>query len=123
MGHISLISPVTNIILFKTISTNLSKLLGIPVKNLEEIVYLRSYIVIDNGSSELLKKKQVLEKKIDHHLIDKILQEIIENKEVKKDVVKQAQKLKEELEEKEEKDKLELDTVFLEDYLDFLEKH
>src|SRR3954468_6352415 len=101
MGHISLISPVTNIILFKTISTNLSKLLGIPVKNLEEIVYLRSYIVIDNGSSELLKKKQVLEKKIDHHLIDKILQEIIENKEVKKDVVKQAQKLKEELEEKE----------------------
>ena len=123
MGHISLISPVTNIILFKTISTNLSKLLGIPVKNLEEIVYLRSYIVIDNGSSELLKKKQVLEKKIDHHLIDKILQEIIENKEAKKDVVKQAQKLKEELEEKEEKDKLELDTVFLEDYLDFLEKH
>ena len=123
MGHISLISPVTNIILFKTISTNLSRLLGIPVKNLEEIVYLRSYIVIDNGSSELLKKKQVLEKKIDHHLIDKILQEIIENKEVKKDVVKQAQKLKEELEEKEEKDKLELDTVFLEDYLDFLEKH
>lgn len=65
----------------------------------------------------------MLEKKIDHHLIDKILQEIIENKEVKKDVVKQAQKLKGELEEKEEKDKLELDTVFLEDYLDFLEKH
>lgn len=123
MGHISLISPVTNIVLFKTLATSLSKLLGIPVKSLEEIVYLRSYVVIDNGLTELLKKKEILEKKIDHLLIEKILQEIIENEGTKKDVVKQAQKLKEDLGEKSVKDKLELDTVFLEDYLDFLEKH
>src|SRR4051812_30909922 len=123
MGHISLIAPVTNIILFKTLATNLSKLLGISAKSLEDIVYLRAYVVIDNGLTSLLKTKEILEKKIDQQLIGDILGEIISKKDSKKDVVSQAQKLKEKLEEKDNKDNMESTTVFLEDYLDFLEKY
>src|SRR4051812_17330944 len=85
MGHISLISPVTNIVLFKTLATNLSKIIGISVKSLEDIIYLRSYVVIDSGLTNQLKKREVLGKKIDHHLISSILDEIIESKDLKKD--------------------------------------
>ena len=38
MGHISLPVPVVNIALFKILATNLSKLLGIPTKKLEDIM-------------------------------------------------------------------------------------
>src|SRR3954468_20607509 len=79
MGHISLIAPVTNIVLFKTLATNLSKLLGVSVKSLEDIIYLRAFVVIDNGLTNLLKKKDILEKKINQQLISDILGEIIVN--------------------------------------------
>ncbi|CAI2162434.1 10710_t:CDS:2 [Funneliformis geosporum] len=59
MGHISLDTPVTNILLFKVLSTNLSKLLEIPTKKLEDIIYFRAYVVLDNGLTKLLKKKEV----------------------------------------------------------------
>src|SRR4051794_6165530 len=83
MGHISLPVPVVNIALFKILATNLSKLLGIPTKKLEDIIYLRAYVVIDNGLTNLLKKKEILEKRLDLrsiNLINGILQEIIQNK-------------------------------------------
>ena len=80
MGHISLPVPVTNIALFKVLATNLSNLLNIPVKKLEDIIYLRAYVVIDNGSTNLLKKGEVLEKKLDLRLINSILQEVIQDK-------------------------------------------
>src|SRR3954451_9230833 len=83
MGHISLPVPVVNIALFKILATNLSKLLGIPTKKLEDIIYLRIYVVVDNGLTNLLEKKEFLEKKLDlrsTNLINDILQEIIQNK-------------------------------------------
>lgn len=123
MGHISLVSPVTNIILFKNLATNLSKVLGISVKSLEDIIYLRSFVVIDNGLSNLLKKKQLFEKKIDQQLVSGILEEIITHQDSKKEVISQAKKLKENLEAEDNKDDMESTTVFLEDYLDFLEKY
>lgn len=123
MGHISLISPVTNIVIFKALATNLSKILGISAKHLEEIIYLRAYVVIDNGLTNLLKKKEVLEKKIDQELVSKILEEVSQSTTLKDNIISQAQKLKEELAEKNDKESPELETIFLEDYLDFLEKH
>src|ERR1044072_6211731 len=53
-GHVSLAAPVTNIILFNVLKTNLSSLLNIPSKTLEEIIYLKTYVVIESGSSKLL---------------------------------------------------------------------
>src|SRR6185369_4928963 len=124
MGHISLTSPVTNIALFKTLATNLSKLLGIPTKRLEDIIYLRAYVVIDNGLTSLLKKGEILEKKIDRSLISSILQEIVQNKELSENIVEEAKALSEKITKKDNKNDEEIaDVVFLEDYLDFLEKY
>src|SRR4051794_15825664 len=80
MGHFTLASPVTNIILFKNLVANLSKILGISAKALGDIVYFRAYVVIDNGLTNLLKKKKILGKKLDLSLINSILQEVIQDK-------------------------------------------
>ncbi|KLL01818.1 MAG: DNA-directed RNA polymerase subunit beta' [Mycoplasmataceae bacterium RC_NB112A] len=116
-GHASLAVPVTNIILFNALKTNLSDLLGIPSKNLEEIIYLKTYVVLDNGSSKLLRKKQILGKQVDPRLMNNLLQEIIQNPRLTKEAAIQGRQLVEDLVEEKEKD-----TVFLEDYLEFLEK-
>lgn len=120
MGHITLASPVTNLILFKNLSTNLSKVLEIPAKSLEDIIYFRVYIVIDNGLTNLLKKKEILEKKIDPNLISGIFQEIIKDKKLNENIITQAKELEKGLIEKTD---TEANGVFLEDYLDFLEKN
>jgi DNA-directed RNA polymerase subunit beta' len=129
MGHITLNAPVTNIALFKILAPNLTKLLGIPTKKLEEIIYLKAYVVIDNGLTNLLKKREILDKKIDLNLISSILQEIIQDKNLKKDIIEEAKKLNEKIiknsgGKKTEKDEdIVTNSVFLEDYLDFLGKH
>src|SRR5215469_10778924 len=120
MGHISLPVPVTNIALYKVLATNLSKLLNIPAKKLEDIIYLRTYVVIDNGLTSLLKKGEILEKKINHSLIGDILQEIIQNKELKEKNVREAKELKEKITKKNNEDNVE-EVVFLDECLDFLE--
>jgi DNA-directed RNA polymerase subunit beta' len=118
MGHINLVSPVTNISLFKTISTNLSKILDISTKNLEDIIYFRSYVVIDNGTTNLLSKGEVLEKKVEPLQISGILNELIESGTAEEGVVSEAKNLKKEIEAKKDDD-----AIFLEDYLNFLSKH
>jgi|SRR6185312_4398260 len=124
MGRISLPVPVVNIALFKTLATNLSKLLGIPTKKLEDIIYLRAYVVIDNGIINLLKKGEILEKRMDQLLISSILQEIIQEKKLNENIIEEAVELNENLTKKNEKSNKEAtDVIFLEDYLDFLEKH
>ena len=103
MGHISLVSPVTNIAIFKSLSTNLSHLLEIPTKTLEDIIYFRAYVVLDNGLTNLLKKKEILERKIDPELISSILQEIISDNKLSEEVVARAKELDENLVEKKDK--------------------
>src|SRR3954451_2713009 len=121
MGHISLSAPVTNIALFKVLATNLSKLLGVPSKKLEDIIYLRAYVVIDNGLTNLLEKGEILEKRIDRPLISDILQEVIQDKELSKNVIEEAKELNEKITKKNDKNNEEVtDVVFLDDYLDFL---
>src|SRR5436853_7834035 len=100
MGHFVLVSPVTNIILFKNLAADLSKILGISAKNLEDIIYFRAYVVIDNGLTNLLKKKKVLERKLDLSLISDILQEVIKDKKSSKEVITKAQELSYGLDEK-----------------------
>jgi DNA-directed RNA polymerase subunit beta' len=115
-GYFSLAAPVTNIILFNVLKTNLSNLLNISSKSLEDIIYLKVYVVVDNGSSKLLQKNQVLGKQVDPNLINGLLQEVIQNHQLNKEIINQAKQLAEGLVEKEEQD-----TIFLEDYLVFLE--
>lgn len=122
MGHISLPVPITNIALFKSLATNLSKLLGIPVKRLEGIIYCWDYVVVDNGLTNLLKKRQVFEKKkIDPALISSILQEIIQSGKLSKSIIGEAEELNEKIITKNKKEDAE--AIFWDDFFEFLEKH
>jgi DNA-directed RNA polymerase beta' subunit len=105
-------------LIFKSHATQLSKLLEIPLKKLEDIIYFRVYVVLDNGLSNCVKKKTVLSKKIDTVLISSLLDEIITKSDEKSSVVKQAQGLKNKI-----NGQAEEDMAFLEDYLDFVTQH
>jgi DNA-directed RNA polymerase subunit beta' len=52
MGHIDLASPVVHIWYLKGIPSYLSLLLEIPLRELEQVVYFNSYIVVDPGSTD-----------------------------------------------------------------------
>jgi len=119
MGHISLPLPITNIALFKTLSSDLSKILNISVKEMENIIYFHNYIVIDKGNSKILKNNDILPKKIDWKIIEKLLEEVIE-KNIKKNDLENAKKLKEELIKTIEDNS---DEIFLNDYLSFFKKN
>jgi len=60
MGTITLAAPVTHIWFLKGIPSYLSLLLEIALKDLEQVVYFNSYIVLDPGNVEGLKKHQIL---------------------------------------------------------------
>ena len=59
MGHIGLACPVVHIWFLKGIPSYLSLLLEVPLKELEQVVYFNSYIVVDPGTSDL-KQSQLL---------------------------------------------------------------
>ncbi len=59
MGHIKLAAPVCHIWFLKGIPSYLSLLLELSLKELEQVIYFNSYIVIDPGNTEL-KERQLL---------------------------------------------------------------
>ena len=59
MGHIELACPVSHIWYFRAIPSRMSLLLEIPPKQLEQVLYFASYIVLDPGTTPL-QKQQVL---------------------------------------------------------------
>ena len=60
MGHITLASPVVHTWFLRNSPSPLATLLDLKTKDLDEIVYLASYIVIDPGKVPGLVKKQIL---------------------------------------------------------------
>ncbi|CAG8448666.1 7896_t:CDS:2 [Racocetra fulgida] len=122
-GHIELPVPVTNIAVFKILATNLSKLLGISAKKLEDIIYFNAYVIIDNNLISSLKKEKILEKKFNQSQIDSILQEIIQEKKLAENILEKAEQLQKKIAANKNKKEETTDTIFSEDYLDFLEKH
>ena len=106
MGHIELASPVAHIWYFKGIPNRIALMLDISPRAVEKVVYFASYIVVDKGTSGLVKG-QILNEKEYHEAkekygegsfkaemgaeaLKKLLEEI--------DVDKLAQKLTKELE-------------------------
>ncbi|MEA2077462.1 MAG: DNA-directed RNA polymerase subunit beta' [Candidatus Marinimicrobia bacterium] len=53
MGHINLAVPVVHIWFLKSIPSKLANVLGIPAKELEQIIYYESYVVIQPGKAEV----------------------------------------------------------------------
>ncbi len=60
MGHIELAAPVVHTWYLKNSPSRLAILLDVKAKDLEEVVYLASYMVIDPGNVPGLEKKQIL---------------------------------------------------------------
>ncbi|MGA0448058.1 MAG: DNA-directed RNA polymerase subunit beta' [Candidatus Phytoplasma pyri] len=61
MAHIELATPVVHTWYFNNSPSRLSILLGIKAKEIEEIVYYMSYVVIEPGKSSLNKKQIISE--------------------------------------------------------------
>ncbi|MFK5883024.1 MAG: DNA-directed RNA polymerase subunit beta' [Candidatus Izemoplasma sp.] len=57
MGHIELAAPVVHTWYLRNAPSRLATLLALKAKDLEEVVYLASYIVIDKGDTDLLFKQ------------------------------------------------------------------
>ncbi|MBQ8148876.1 MAG: DNA-directed RNA polymerase subunit beta' [Lachnospiraceae bacterium] len=62
MGHIELAAPVSHIWYFKGIPSRMGLLLDKSPRELEKVLYFASYIVLDEGDTDL-KKKDVLSEK------------------------------------------------------------
>ena len=62
MGDIKLAAPVAHIWFLKGIPSRMSLVLDVPPKQLEEIVYFVSWIVVDPGKTDLVKKQVISEK-------------------------------------------------------------
>ena len=60
MGHITLMAPVVHTWYLKSTPSKLALLLGMKASELEEVVYLASYVVIEPGDVEELEEKQLL---------------------------------------------------------------
>jgi DNA-directed RNA polymerase subunit beta' len=70
MGSITLAAPVSHIWFLKGIPSYLSLLLEIALKDLEQVVYFNSYIVLDPGNVEGLKKHQIITEEEYDKLLD-----------------------------------------------------
>ncbi len=62
MGHIELAAPIAHIWYFKGIPSRIALLLDISPRNVEKVIYFASYIVIDKGTTDLLKCQVLTEK-------------------------------------------------------------
>ena len=62
MGHIELAAPVAHIWYFKGIPSRIALMLDISPRSLEKVIYFASYIVVDKGTSGLLKCQTLTEK-------------------------------------------------------------
>ena len=61
MGHIHLAAPVSHIWYFKGIPSRMDLILDIGPKNLEKVLYLAAYIVLDPGTTDIPFKKILTE--------------------------------------------------------------
>ena len=60
MGHIELVSPCSHIWYLKSIPSRMGLVLDIPPKQLEDIIYFAAHVVLDPGTSNILKYKDYL---------------------------------------------------------------
>ena len=60
MGFIKLAAPVTHVWYLKGIPSYLSIILDMPLRDVEQIVYFNSYVVLDPGNAQNLSSKQLL---------------------------------------------------------------
>ena len=62
MGHIELATPVSHIWFFKGVPSRMGLVLDMSPRDLEEVIYFVSYVVIDKGNAPLENKQTLSEK-------------------------------------------------------------
>ena len=62
MGHIELATPVSHIWFFKGVPSRMGLVLDMSPRELEEVLYFVSYVVLDPGSAPLEKKQTISDK-------------------------------------------------------------
>ncbi len=78
MGHIELATPVAHIWYIKGISPKMGLVLDIPAKQVEEVIYFMSQVVLDPGTCKHLNKGDVLDEKTARERFSVIIGEILE---------------------------------------------
>ena len=78
MGHIELACPVTHIWYLRGVPSRISILLDVSPKELEQVVYFVSFIVLDAGNVNEIHKKQVISDKEYRDLLENTTQKISE---------------------------------------------
>ena len=70
MGHIKLAAPVSHIWFLKGIPSYLGLLLDMTLKDLEQVIYFNSYVVIDPADSEFKKFQLLTEEEYEDYIME-----------------------------------------------------
>ena len=70
LGHIKLAAPVSHIWFLKGIPSYLGLLLDTTLKDLEQVIYFNSYIVVDPGESEFKKLQLLTEEEYEDYVLE-----------------------------------------------------
>ena len=70
MGHIKLAAPVSHIWFLKGIPSYLGLLLDMTLKDLEQVIYFNSYVVLDGGDSEFKKLQLLSEEEYEDYMAE-----------------------------------------------------
>ena len=70
MGHIKLAAPVSHIWFLKGIPSYLGLLLDMTLKDLEQVIYFNSYVVIDQADSEFKKLQLLNEEEYEDYIME-----------------------------------------------------
>ena len=70
MGHIKLAAPVSHIWFLKGIPSYLGLLLDMTLKDLEQVIYFNSYIVLDPADSDFKKLDLLTEEEYDDYMVE-----------------------------------------------------
>lgn len=79
MGYINLAFPCTHIWYAKGSPSKMGLTLGIPPKQLEEVVYFVSHVVTNSGNSKILKDRQVLDERTAREVFSLVINDEILN--------------------------------------------
>lgn len=70
MGHIKLAAPVSHIWFLKGIPSYLGLLLDMSLRDLEQVIYFNSYIVLEQGESEFKKCQLISEEEYEDYILE-----------------------------------------------------
>ncbi len=70
MGHINLAAPVSHIWFLKGIPSYLGLVLDMTLRDLEQVIYFNSYIVLDPGDSEFKKNQLISEEEYEDFMLE-----------------------------------------------------